>query len=158
MKRLLIALALVAASIATGHAQESSTSKSEKYIELLRSDWKADRTAIVTEALDLTDQQGTAFWPIYRKYDLELSDLNDQRLQLIKDYANQFTTLTDQGASDLMKRAFKLREKRSDLLAGYAGKVNKAVGGRVAARWSQIEIALHSLVDIALASELPLVQ
>jgi hypothetical protein len=57
-----------------------------------------------------------------------------------------------------MKRAFKLRDQRNDMLESYAGKVEKKIGGRMAARWAQTEAALHSLVDISLASELPLVQ
>jgi hypothetical protein len=152
-KILPFALCLIATAAS---AQDSA--KTEKYIELLRSDWKTDRVAIVTEAMDLNDQQGASFWPIYREYDAALTALNDERLNLIRDYGNQLGTLDDKGAKDLMKRAFKLRDERNDLLEKYAGKVEKAIGGRAAARWAQTEAALHSLIDIALASELPLVE
>ncbi len=156
MRSTFLAIALCAVTALSATAQE--TTNVEKYAELLRSDWKADRVAIITEALDLTDEQSTKFWPIYREYDGELTLLNDQRWALIKDFAGQYTTMTDEGAKDLMKQAFKLRNKRNDLLEKYAGKVTKEIGGRAAARWAQLESALHSMLDLGLASELPLIR
>ena len=156
MKNMFAAAAFVAALAAPAFAQDAS--QAEKYIELLRSDLKTKHTALVTEALDLNDDQGVLFWPIYREYDMKMSALNDERIALIKDYATQFGAITDEGAKDLMKRAFKLHDKRMDLLQQYAGKVDKALGGRIAGRWAQVENALLALVDVQVAAELPLLQ
>lgn len=65
---------------AVGYAQEA-------YIELLRSDIRAKKVAIITEVMQFADAQARAFWPVYREYDLELSKIGDARVELIKDYA-----------------------------------------------------------------------
>ena len=45
----------------------------DKYVELLRKDIQADKVLILTEALDLPDQEAQKFWPVYRKYEAEVS-------------------------------------------------------------------------------------
>jgi hypothetical protein len=156
MKRMFACVVAAAALASPAFAQDST--QTEKYIELIRSDLKTQHTAIVTEVLDLDDTQSAAFWPIYREYDLKMSMLNDERITLIKDFATQYGAITDPAAKDLMKRAFKLHDQRMDLLEQYAGKVEKSLGGRVAARWAQVENALLALVDVQVASELPLLK
>ena len=38
------------------------------YVELLRSDVRGQKVAILTELMELTEAQDTVFWPIYRQY------------------------------------------------------------------------------------------
>ena len=40
-------------------------------IEVARADMRADRTTIITEAMNFSSKDGAAFWPIYRKYEYE---------------------------------------------------------------------------------------
>ncbi|MEJ2049547.1 MAG: hypothetical protein P8Y60_06855 [Calditrichota bacterium] len=51
-------------------------------VEILRADLKAEKVSIITETMDFTEQESTAFWPIFQEYDLELNKLNDQLLIL----------------------------------------------------------------------------
>ena len=46
----------------------------ERYFELLRSDVRTAKVEILTEALDLSDAEAAAFWPVYREYETELSN------------------------------------------------------------------------------------
>lgn len=129
----------------------------EKYVEMLRSDLRSAKTEIHTEALGLTDAQGQAFWPIQREYETELAKLGDLRMQLIKDYAAAYETLTPEIAKSLVDRAFKLESSRLDLLKKYTKKVSKATTPIVAARFAQIESIINSLVDLQIRAETPLV-
>ena len=52
------------------------------YVELLRSDIRSQKVAILTELMNFTEAEDTAFWPIYREYDVELNKLNDERVAL----------------------------------------------------------------------------
>ena len=60
------------------------------YIELLRSDLRSQKIAIITEVMQFTEDEDTKFWPVYREYETELAKLNDERLALIKDYAANY--------------------------------------------------------------------
>ena len=126
--------------------------------ELLRADLRANKTAILTQAMALDATQSDVFWPIYREYEAELIKLNDEALALIKDYATNYDAMTDATAKDLLTRGFKIREGRLKLLKKYSGQVEKKVSPMVAARWTQCEVAIQSAIDLQLASQLPLMK
>ena len=73
MKKLLLIIVFVLATN-IGYAQDAN-------IELLRSDVKAKKVAIVTEVMQFTDEEGKVFWPVYREYDLELAKIGDARIE-----------------------------------------------------------------------------
>ena len=106
----------------------------EKYVELMRSDLRTGKTELLTEALKLTSADGQKFWPIQREYETELAKIGDQRIQLLKDYAASYDSLTANQAKSLMDRAFKIESARLSLLKKYSDKVAKAVSPPVAAR------------------------
>jgi hypothetical protein len=132
--------------------------QNEKYVELMREDLKTEKVAIVTEALQMTDDQSSAFWPIYREYDLELSKLGDRRLAIIKSFADNYDMMTDETAKTIADDSFKLREDRVKLQKKYYKKAEKELGAVMAARWMQTERIIENLIDLQLAANLPLIQ
>jgi len=150
---LLAGLTLVAAPNVAAQDQQA-----EQYFELLRTDLKTQRVALLTEALQLTDEQGAAFWPIYREHQLEADKLIDYRVATIKQYAASYETMTPEVAKELANRAFKYQEDRLKLLRSTYGKVDKAVGPIVAARFAQVEYAINTLLDVQLSANLPLIK
>ena len=127
-------------------------------VELMRSDLRTNKRAIVTKAMQMDEAASAKFWPVYAEYETELTKLNDQRVTMIKDYAAAYNSMTDESAKDLIKRGFKLQESRTSLLKKYVGKMSKTVDVKTAARWAQVEHALDSAIDLQIASELPLLQ
>lgn len=130
----------------------------DDYMELLRSDLKAEKTALLTAAMGFTDQEGAIFWPIYREYELELAKIGDARLANIKDYATNYASMTDVKAKQLVDTAFKLEEDRLKLQKTYYKKVEKALSATSAARFIQVERQIGLLIDMQIASELPLIK
>ncbi len=150
MKRTLLAFASICVLAA------ATPSFAQDITELLRADLRANKTALVTRAMDLDGPQSDVFWPIYREYEAELITLNDQSLAAIKEYAANYANMSDETAKDLLKRGFSIREGRTKLLKKYSGKVAKTLSPKIAARWAQVEHALQAAIDLQMASELPL--
>jgi hypothetical protein len=125
------------------------------YAELLRSDVRTLKTAILTEVMGFTATEDAAFWPIYREYDLELSKLGDERVALIADYASHYESLTDATADQLATRALALEAKRQALKQKYYERVKMALSPRTAMRFLQVEHQLLLLVDLQIAASLP---
>jgi len=144
----LMLLALAAPAMASGR----------DLVELMRSDLRTEKRGIVTQAMQLTEEQSAKFWPVFSEYETQLTRLNDERVTMIKDYAASYNSMTDKTAQDLIKRGFKLQEQRTSLLKKYVSKMSKAVDVKTAARWAQVEHALDSAIDLQIASELPLLQ
>jgi len=140
---------------ATSESQEANL---RAYVELLRVDVRAQKTAIITEIMNFNDDQAAKFWPIYREYDLELQKLNDQKLAGILDYAKNYGNLTDEKANELAQLALELEGKRNQLKRTYYEKVRDQLGGVVAARFLQVENQLLMVMDLQISSNLPIVE
>jgi len=139
-------------------ASDSQETNIRAYVELLRSDVKSMKTTILTETMQFNDDQATKFWPIYRAYDLELQNLNDRKLAGIQDYAKNYGSLSDEKADELAKLALDLEDKRNDLKKKYYEKVREQLGGVIAARFLQVENQMLMIVDLQIASLLPIVE
>jgi len=150
MKKLFVVLALLLVA-KTAYAQE-------QYAELLMSDLKTQKVAVVTQAMALEEGQSEPFWQIYRDYDYELSAIIDQRITLIKDYAASFSAMNDEKAGELAKTSFSLESDRAKLRQKYYKKFAKEVSPLVGARWLMVERTINNLMDLQLAAEMPLIQ
>ena len=150
MKKLMLIIVFVLAG-SVGYAQDA-------YIELLRSDVKTQKVAIVTEVMQFTNEEAKVFWPMYREYDFEQTKLGDARIELIKDYAENYETMTDQKAKELIDGALKLQGKRIKLKKKYFKKFNKVLPSKIVAKFFQLENQINLLIDLQIASELPFIK
>jgi hypothetical protein len=126
------------------------------YAELLRSDVRAEKVAIITEVMGFTEAEDAAFWPIYREYDLEMAKLGDERVALIAEYAKNYANVNDELADRLASRALELEARRQELKGQVYQKVKKALSPLTAARFLQVEHQLQLLIDLQIASSLPI--
>ncbi len=153
MNKLLLIIFLMIAMISTTIAQDV-----DSFIELLRSDVKTGKKEIITEVMEFTETEATAFWPEYRNYELDLDKLGDARLVMIKDYADNIDTMTDDKAKKIIGKAFDFREDRLKLQNKYFKKFSKIITPIKAAKWVQVENQITLLMDLQISSELPLVE
>lgn len=139
---------------ATKTPQELNT---QEYITLLRKDVSADKAKILGAVMQFDAEDAAKFWPIYHDYDTELSKLNDMRVANIKEYAQNYTSMTDDKADELIKNAMTYQKQRDELLAKYYERVKQELGGITAARFAQVEHQLLLIIDLKIASALPVV-
>jgi hypothetical protein len=159
VRRIIGTLAIVAGTAAGAAAQSPAESKDKTlnlsaYAELLRSDVRAQKVAIITEVMGFTDAEDAAFWPIYREYDLDMSKLGDERLAMIREYAAKFSSLSDADAANLAATAMDLEARRTATARCFE-KVKAALSARTALRFLQVEHQLQLLIDLQIASSLP---
>ena len=128
----------------------------QEYVELLRSDVRQQKAEIMGAMMALNIADSAKFWPIYNEYDGELTKLNNQRLADIKEYAANYDNINDTRADELIQKAFAHQKGRKELLAKYYGRVKDALGAVEAARFLQVEDQLLELIDLQIASYLPL--
>ena len=126
------------------------------YIELLRSDLRTKKIALITEVMQFTEDEDAAFWPVYRGYEFELGRLTDDRLRLIERYAEVYNNLTDATADELVVKMLDLEARRNALKEKYYGKLKAALPARTAARVIQVENQIQLLVDLQIAASLPI--
>jgi hypothetical protein len=158
----------IACSVATAAAQqvkapapspagEARERNLRAYTQLLRSDLRTQKVAVITEMMRFTEAEDTAFWPIYREYEVELSRLNDQRLAAIEIYAKTYTQLTAATATELAMKSLDLEARRAALKQRYFMKLMAAMSPVTAARVLQVENQIQLIVDLQVAAALPVV-
>jgi hypothetical protein len=128
---------------------------SEQDIQLLREDIRAQRKQITASNMTLTPDEATKFWPIYDQYIQETIKVNDERWAMIKDYAANYDSLTDQHAQDYVKRSVAIDQQLTALRARYVSMFQKVVSPKKSAQWYQIDRRLDLLINLQLAALIP---
>ena len=159
MKKTILLLSLSILMVPGGLAAQNTSTASDQaedaYIDSLRTDLRADKTTLITEVMQFSDKDAARFWPVYKKYDAEVVQLNDERIRLIKTYADTWMTLTDADAKQLAQRSLELESRRADLRKEYFTEFSKVLPGLTVAKFFQLEHRLDLLVDLKIASDLP---
>ena len=150
----------VAAQVPSKQAdeKEAKTLNLTAYAELLRSDVRVQKVAIITELMNFSEAEDKAFWPIYREYDLEMAKLGDERIAMIAEYARNYSNLTDATAEKLAGKALELEARRQALKAKSFDRLKTALSPRTALRFLQVEHQLLLLIDLQISAALPIVK
>jgi hypothetical protein len=136
--------------------RETSELNLRAYAELLRSDVRTQKVAIITQVVGFTEAEDAAFWPVYRAYDGEMTKLGDERVALIEQYANNYENLTDAAADTLAHKALDLEARRQAAKAKFYDQLKTVMSPRTALRCLQVEHQLQLLIDLQIASGLPI--
>ncbi len=162
-----LTVAVLAVMVATGlwaqekkvqDPAESRELNDQAYIRLLRIDLKAKKEQIIKEAMQLNDQQAAAFWPVYRAYDAEQTKLGDEKLAIVNDYAQSFLTMSNEKAGQLAQKVMALDDQRIALRRKYYELLKKALPTVLVVRFFQVENQIQLVVDLQIASNLPIIE
>jgi hypothetical protein len=129
----------------------------DQAIEALRKDARAGKADILGKTMQLDATQAAAFWPLYKQYQTEAQALGDERLGIIQDLADHFDSLDDAKAKALLDRQMALEDKKLALAKKYKDEMLKALPAKTVARFFQVDSRLNKLVELTIASEIPLV-
>ncbi len=154
---LAITLATVGLGVAVQDAQQPQITP-EQFFELLRQDIEKDRVTLMGAAMGFNSEQAAAFWPIYEEYQVEFKQLGDREVAVILDYARNYQSMTDEKARELATEALSIDEQQVALLRRYFERVDEALGAIIATRFMQVENQLNNLIQVQLASEIPLIR
>jgi hypothetical protein len=130
----------------------------DSYIEILKSELKTNKKAIITKTMEFTDQQSSVFWPIYGEYEKEMEDLTNERIANIKDFASNYDNMNDEKATQLINNSYDFQSDRIALNEEYFTKFSEALSPTVAAKFMQLQQQIQLVVDLSIASNLPLVK
>ncbi|HDO27366.1 MAG TPA: hypothetical protein ENH02_04535 [Bacteroidetes bacterium] len=130
----------------------------DDYMEIQRAALKTEKKAIVADAMQFTDAESKAFWPLYNEYSEKMYTLNTKRYHLIKEFAEHFDTMSDEKALEITGNVLKNNQELLNLKKQYFKKFQKILSGKQVLRYFQVENKIKALVDAQLASEIPLLE
>jgi hypothetical protein len=139
-------------------AQQSAPEVSDDYIQLVRKDLRSDKKTLVAQSMALTEGEATKFWPVYDQYAAELAKINDTKVAVIKEYADKYDKLSSEEAQALVRRWSESDDATIQLRLKYLPKFQDALHNKKTARFFQVDRRLGLVMDLQLASAIPLVE
>ena len=156
-----IAAATIAALCLTGTA----TAQVNDEIGYMAADIEAARTLVQTERkilimreMTLTNDEASAFWPLYDEYNLEVKKIGDLKVKVITDYAVNYDKMTDDLAKELLDESIKYEEQLTKLKKKYVKKFRKILPQTKVVRYFQLENKLNAIVNFRTAGQIPLME
>jgi hypothetical protein len=125
-------------------------------IVLLRKDLRAMKMQVIGQNMSLSDEEGQKFWPIYNHYVKDLTEVNNQKYALLKQYAEMWATMSDQDAMIYVRHWLEVDGQAQALRLQYVPTVSQVLPGRKAATFFQLDRRLNMIVDLQLFSQIPL--
>jgi hypothetical protein len=130
----------------------------DQQLELLRKDIRSIKKQLIAANLTLTDREATKFWPVYEQYSADMGKINDTRTAIIKEYSEEYGTLTDDQADNLIRRWLDTDIEQTKLRQRYVPIFRKVLPGNKAATFFQLDRRISMMIDVQLTSQLPLAQ
>lgn len=153
--RIVTSLLLLALFAAPARASEATDTTN---LEILRNTIRANKKALVAVNLELTEQEAAGFWPVYDRYQKDLTAVHDRLIKLISDYTASFRDLANDKAMTLVEEYLSVEAARVELRRIYLGEFAKALPGKKVARFYQIENKMDAVVRYDLAAKIPVVE
>ena len=142
---------------ATAQTETATGVEIEKDLALMRRNLRGEKKKLIALNVPLTEEEATKFWPLYDKYAADMSKHYDEFYAVIKDYAANQKTLTDAQALSMIKRWSEIQVELAQTRHKYVPLVEKTLPGKKAALFFQIDRRLYELMDLQVASQVPLV-
>jgi Spy/CpxP family protein refolding chaperone len=127
-------------------------------IQMLRKNLRAQRKQVIAANLKLTDSEAAKFWPVYDQYIAELVKINGTKYDLIKQYLQTQGQLTDAQADNAVKQWIGVDQGVGDLRLKYIPLFRKVLSPRNTALFYQVDRRIQLMIDLQLASALPLIE
>ncbi|WP_338841140.1 hypothetical protein [Flavobacterium ginsenosidimutans] len=150
MKNILFILMMV---LGLNASAQSSTDE----IKLIQDLYGKSKSDVVKEYLGLSETQYAAFQPIYDSYESQRKSLSQQKIKILEDYAQNYSTLSDAKATELTNANLKYNQDSEKLLAKTHSKLAKAIGGINAAKFVQLELYLQVTIRSEIQNAIPFI-
>jgi Spy/CpxP family protein refolding chaperone len=146
------------AATAQPASYSAPTAAQEQAISQFRNDLMADRADIMAKGLKLSADQAAKFWPLFQDFQKEQAAVVDAQVKALKDYADNFARLSDEGALTYVNSLLERDQSVHDLRVKWLKKFQSAVPAKTAATAIQLDRRLGAITQVQLSSQIPLIR
>ena len=134
----------------------STTAFADDSAELRKKIMMDQKKLIIMDNMEFTEEEAQAFWPVFDKHQENLFQVNQRGAKLILAYASVYQNMTDEQATQLIDEYFDIQDDRLMVMKKMMLDVEKALPGKKAFRYMQIEAKLAAIGRYELAKEIHL--
>jgi hypothetical protein len=127
-------------------------------IRMMRKDIRSQRKQIIAANMKLTDSEAEKFWPVYEQYISDLVNINGTKYALIKQYVETRGALTDAEADTAVNQWVGVDQSVAELRKRYIPIFRKVLSPKNTALFYQLDRRVQLMIDLQLASSLPMIE
>ncbi len=150
MRKLFVAVAIVAFGL-TGFSQQMND-----YMEVRRAALKTEKKALIAEVMELSKEESEPFWALYNEFQEKLYVVNTEYLKIINEFVDNYDTMTEEKAKNIMTRNFAYDSDILKLKKSYHTKFMKILSAQKTLMYFQAENKINDLVKYEIAQMIPL--
>ena len=137
-------------------SNDASQASADDFVDLLRKDVRSQKKQIIAENMGLSDAEAQKFWPVYDQYSTELSRIYDVKIALLKDYTDNYRSMTGEQAESYIRKRAEVEQSMMQLRLKYMPAFRKVLSGRETALFYQLDWRLGLAIDVELV-QVPLI-
>jgi hypothetical protein len=137
---------------------QSPSATAERDIAISRQIINDKRNTALAFNMSFTEEEKTAFWPLYRKYRDAMGNVATRQLDVIVDYANHYGNMTEDKAQELLDRSLIYEEQAIKVKQLYVDKFRRILPNTKVTRLMQIESRMDTAIKMKLAEGIPLME
>ena len=115
-------------------------------IQMMRKDIRYHQKQIIAANIKLTDIEAERFWPIYDQYLSELSEIDDTRYELVKQYMQNDGVLTDKEAESASQKWMESDQLVAELRMRYLPSFRKVLPSKKTALFCQFLLGRYGRI------------
>jgi hypothetical protein len=127
-------------------------------IDFVRAAFGMQKKDIVANYVHPGELQKEAFWKLYDEYEAARKENAKKRIDLLRQYAQQYATMNDVQADAWTKQVIKLSATTDKLIATYYNKIKKVTSPIVATQFYQIEGYILTAIRMEILDRVPFVE
>ena len=131
---------------------------SDKDIQMLREDIRAQRKQLIAANMKLTPAEAEKFWPVYDQYISELVANNNKKYALIKQFVQTGGALTDAEAESSVNQWVSVDQSVAALRLKYVPVFRKVLTPKNEALFYQLDRRVQLMIDLQLMALIPMVE
>ncbi|MEM0930567.1 MAG: hypothetical protein AAGI89_14865 [Pseudomonadota bacterium] len=148
--------AVCAAIFASSLCIEVSAQTQRDKFEVAFEAQETRRRAIVAQGLELTEEEAEKFWPLYDAYRNDVKGVELRLVQNLSSFANNFETLDDEIAEELMGSAVDIEADMARLNRDHFKRVRRVLEPVHALRYFQLDQYIDTAQRMSVQRQIPL--
>jgi hypothetical protein len=160
MKKILVKtlpLIIAATCISSVSSFAQGKMNTSDQLEVIHDSAEVDRKAIIALNVDLSEEESKAFWPVYNDYRAKMKGVNGRFIALLRKYSDNYKTLSDATASELITDYMNIEEDRLAYKKRYIEDLFEILTTKKVAVLFQLENKIEAALKYELSLEVPFV-
>jgi len=154
----LMLMLMLAGLVFAQEPQQQEQMNLNDYLALAKEDLAVQSKKLMLVNMQLTEEEGAKYWPIYDAYFAERIKIMDERLEWYKLVAEKLGSMTNEDAAKIADSFFKIEGKVIKLEVDTYNKVKDELSALRGIQFVQIQRQIDTIMRLSISSQFPLLK